>query len=345
MMALHVDGHRDAAIAGTLDDGESCFAASGRVAVVIEGGCGVARQLQRYRRPGGWVGERGAVTDGVDEVAFVVDDKSSVYMAVGHPLGADLVTGTFPALHRIGTPVSHYLLNDLPALARHRMVILSNCFAPSEEERDALEELKSGKRIILFNYAAGLYRNGKLDLRAMEAFTGIGMERVNEPVSLRVTLDDDGAVPAHLRGVTYGGRRRGREMVLRNVSPVFIPDDPEAKVVGRLPDGQPGLVVKEFGDWTAVYSVAPINSRDVLRWLAEKAGAHFYIDTPDLLWANREMVAVCVDEPGERTIRLPGTCSVRDLYEDKDVANAADAFTASFEAKATKVFLLTPEER
>jgi len=67
------------------------------------------------------------------------------------------------------------------------------------------------------------------------------------------------------------------------VSPVFVPDDPKATVIGRLPDGQPGLVLKDFGDWLSVYSVAPVNDCDLLRWLAEKARVHFYIDTPDLV--------------------------------------------------------------
>jgi hypothetical protein len=272
----------------------------------------------------------------VDEMAFVVDDKSSVYMALDDPLGADLVTRTFPALHRIGAPVGHYLLSDLPSLRRHKLLILSNCFAPSDAERIALDKLKSDGRVVLFNYGAGLYDNGQPDLKAMEAFTGIKTKMVMEPLELTVTLGDGKDVQKELRGRRYG------VPVEREVMPLFIPDDPLAEVIGRLPDGQPGLVMKRFKNWTAVYSVVPVNNRDLLRWLADEAGVHFYIDTPDLVWANEEMVSVCVDQPGKRKIRLPRACAVKDLYQNKPVSSGSKTFSADFDDKTTRVFLLTP---
>ena len=86
------------------------------------------------------------------------------------------------------------------------------------------------------------------------------------------------------------------------------------------------------------------SSEPVLRWLADEAGVHFYIDTPDLVWANEEMVSICVDQPGERKVRLPQACAVKDLYENKSVTKGSKSFSADFEDKSTKVFLLTPRE-
>lgn len=280
----------------------------------------------------------------VDEVAFVVDDKSSVYFRIGEPFTAALVTNTFPALHRIGAPVSHYLLNDLPALADHKLLIFANTLAPSAAERAALEALKGEQRVLLFQYGAGVYDEGTLSLDAMQTFTGIQMKVVNEPMEMVLTLEDNAALPKSLRGQRITAYTNNNQNKVCSVSPVLVADDPQATVLGRLPDGSPGLVVKAFDDWVAVYSAVPINNRDLLRWLAERAGVHLYIDTPDLLWANQEMVSICVDEAGPRTIRLPQSAAVKELYSGQQLSPSGDSVTIDFEANATQVLLLTPTE-
>ncbi len=272
----------------------------------------------------------------VNEIAFVVDDKSAVYMRVGDPLSAQLLTQQLPDLHRLGAPVGHYLACDLPHLNTHKLLIFANCLAPSDGERAAADQLKADGRWLLFHYASGLYADGRLDPRAMESFTGIRMAIEESPVPLRVALENSPALPQSLHGVTYGPGRP--------VHPVFIPQDPEAEVLGRLPDGRPGLVVKRFPDWTAVYSAVPVLPRDLLRWFARQAGVHFYIDTPDVVWANRDMLAISVKRPGPRTIHLPAARDVADLFRGVKVARGTREFSAEFTDKATRVFVFTPPQ-
>ena len=280
----------------------------------------------------------------VDEVAFVVDDKSSVYFKVGEPFTAALASLTFPALHRIGAPVGHYLLNDISSLSNHKLFIFANTLAPSSAERAALDALKGDKRILLFQYGAGLYEEGHLSLDAMHAFTGIQMKVINEPMQMVLTLGDHPALPKSLRGERITAYTNRDQKRICSVSPVLVPDDPQATVLGYLPDGSPGLVVKAFADWVAVYSAVPINNRELLRWLAEKAGVHLYIDTPDLLWANEEMVSICVDEAGPRSICLAQPAAVEELYSGQRLSDAGDSVVIDFEADETQVLLLSPVE-
>ena len=272
----------------------------------------------------------------VDEVALVVDEKSLCYLRVGDRLGHELLLSQLPALHRIGAPVGHYLAADLAQLRRHKVLLIPTSFAPTAADRTALDALKADGRILVFLYAPGLYRDGQIDEKAMADFTGIRLKLATEPTPLHVTLRGEHPLTKGLAGIGYGTKRA--------VAPVCFADDPQATVLGTLPDGRPGLVVKKHEGWTAVHSAAPLLPTALLRRIAESAGVHLTIDTPDVVWASRDMVAVCVDKPGKRVIRLPRKCSVRDLYTGAQLAANADHFEADFADKATRVFILqTPK--
>lgn len=266
----------------------------------------------------------------VDEVAMVVDESSLTYLKVADRLGSSLLVAQLPALQRIGAPVGHYLTDDLPRLTRHKLFLVMTSFAPSAEQRKAIDALKRDGHILVFCYVPGLYRDGKLDEAAMTEFTGINLRLSREPQALRVTLKPGNALTEGLE--TYG--------VDQSTFPVAFADDPLAEILGTLPGGQPGLVVKKYANWTAVHTAAPMLPTALLRRLAQQAGVHLYIDTPDTMWASRDLISVCAKDPGTRTIRLPARKDVTDLYTGAEVAKGATNFDADFPAKATRVFRL-----
>ncbi len=142
--------------------------------------------------------------------------------------------------------------------------------------------------------------------------TGIRLKLSREPAPLRVVLQPDAlsrvaAGEASPATPTYGHDHR--------TSPIVYADDPEATVLGTLADGRPGLVLREHETWTAVYSSAPLLPASLLRRLAQRAGVHCYVDTEDVVWASRDLLAVSVHQAGPRTIHLPRTADVSDLYE------------------------------
>ncbi|MFA6547284.1 MAG: hypothetical protein WCS99_22895, partial [Limisphaerales bacterium] len=266
----------------------------------------------------------------VDETAFVVDEKSLCYLRVADPLGSWLLLRQLPALHRIGAPVGHYLTTDLARIGDRKLFIFPTSFAPTAADRKAIDTLKRDHHVLLFLWAPGVYRDGKLDETGMAELTGIKLRLSREPAALRVTLKPGHPLTAGLDGVVYGGDRQ--------TSPVCYADDPDAKVVGTLPDGRPGFVIKEHGDWTAVYSSAPLLPAELLRGMAKLAGVHIYVDGGDVVWASRQLLAVSVKEAGVRNIRLPRKASVRDLYRGTKIGDDIESFSVSFEDRATRVF-------
>ncbi len=267
-----------------------------------------------------------------DQVAMVVDERSLCYLRPGEPLGAWLLVSQLPALQRIGAPVGHYLVTDLPRLRDHKLFLLMTSFAPTAADRQAVEALKRDGHVLVFMVAPGLYRDGKLDETGMADLTGIKLRMSREPAPLQVTLRAGHRLTEGLAGTRIGPDPP--------TWPVCTADDPQATVLGALADGRPGLVVRDFGSWTAVFSAAPLLPTPLLQRLADLAGVHRYIDTEDVVWAVRDFVAVCVNRAGEREIRLPREAAVTDLYTGRQLSPRARSFRAQFDERATRVFVL-----
>jgi hypothetical protein len=269
----------------------------------------------------------------VEEMALVVDETSLCRLRVGDPLGRELLVTQLPELHRCGAPVAHYLSADLPQLTDHRLLILACSFAPDAEQRRAVAALKGGNRTLVFLWNSGIYGEDGLSAEAASAFTGVRLRLASGPLSLRVQAADD--APESLAGMVYGPER--------TVSPVLVPDDPDARVLGRFADGTPALVVREHGDWTAVYSAAPLLPSPLFRHLAAQAGVHLYVDTPDVVWASRDLVGVSVAEPGVRGLRLPRAATVTDLYSGAELGRSTAELSVDFDARQTRVFVLSDD--
>lgn len=268
----------------------------------------------------------------VDQAAFVVDEQSLSFMRVADPWGARLLVGQLPALQRLGAPVGHYLASDLPRLAEHRLLILPTSIAPTAADRAALERLKGQGRVLVFLWAAGAYRDGAWDPGAMAEWTGIRLAQGPAPATLTTTVKAGHPLTEGLGGLRYGPGDA--------TDTWFFADDPDAVVLGTLPDGRPGLVAKQYPDWTAVYSTAPLLPAALWRRLAQPAGVHLYIDTEDVVWASKDLLAVSAKAPGPRTIRLPRTAVVTDVYTGKPVADATRSFETDFADRQTRLFRL-----
>src|SRR4030042_2755779 len=90
------------------------------------------------------------------------------------------------------------------------------------------------------------------------------------------------------------------------LAPLFYIDDSEARVLGQVVYSQgnckPGLAVKTFPEWTAVYSAAPNLPASVLRGIARFARVHIYSDAGDVLYASRQLLGVHTVGGGNRQL-------------------------------------------
>ena len=268
----------------------------------------------------------------VAEIAVVVDDKSSAYMKVSNAISHQLLVQQLPEMGRIGAPFAYLHLGDLGRAPDYKMYVFLNCFAPSADERRLIEEkVKRAGHLVVWAWAPGLIRDNRVDPAAMEALTGIRLALSEQaaPLQVRVAQGPERWVGA-AAGATYG--------VAAPFAPLIFAQDDQATILGVLADGRAGLVVKDFQGWTSVYSSALVLPHGLLRALAQEAGMHFYAQAGDVVYANRSLLAVSVNEGGVRTVRLPRPADVYDLYEGREVGRRITTFTADIPSQATKLW-------
>lgn len=270
----------------------------------------------------------------VDQVAMVVDGRGLANINVGDRLMAPLMLNQIPTLARIGAPVGHYELSDVDRLERHRLVLFAGLYEPTAEQRAAIDRLKSGGRVLVFTHAPAPYREGRWAPEGMAEVSGLELRIEDRELPPRVTFSGDDPLVAGLAGA-YGTDAPTRPTV------VAATQSPAA-VLGTLPDGSPGLVVRRYPDWTAVWSAAPNLPTDLLVRLAELAGVHRFVTTPDVVWASRELLALNVNDAGPRLITLPGPARVTDLYAGQPIAEKTDRFEVAMPAGATKLWRVEP---
>ena len=271
----------------------------------------------------------------VPQIAFVVDEHSLNYIKVGNQLGNHQVLSILPELNRGGATVGYYLPSDLPKLRQHKLIVMACSFAPNAEQVRALEELKSDGRTIVFFNGAGAFMNGDFSPYSISQFTSIDVHQHDEP--LRSRLFTFGNTSGFCDGLA--GHKAGNEAF--NPQTVLIPSDSATVTLASFEDGRSAIVAKSFPGWTAIYCVSPFISAHAWRNLAAVSGTHRYIDTEDVIYANRSMVSVVAQQAGKRTIHLPSKNIVMEAITGKCIANTpVDCFDFEFEQNQTAIFLL-----
>jgi len=271
----------------------------------------------------------------VSEVALIVDDHSLAYLQVSNELSPALLLAQLPELGRMGAPYSVYALDDLPAVPPHKVYLFVNCFKPEAEHLAAIEALKRDGRVLVWFYAPGYLQENGTDLAAMQRLTGIRIACDTAPAPLRVALSGQDAL---LSGASAGASY-GTDIA---IGPVFSVDDPGAQVLGRYADGRAGLAVRRGDGWTSIYSAAPTMPSWLLRNIAREASVHLYLESDDTLYANRSLLGLCVNEGGERLLRLPARCDVYDLFEERWLARGVRELRLEMGPWSTKLLRLLP---
>ena len=76
----------------------------------------------------------------------------------------------------------------------------------------------------------------------------------------------------------------------------------------------------------------------MLRELARYAGVHIYSETEDVLYANRDFVALHTVRAGQKTIHLPQRADVWETFTDRQVGHACVDFNDIMQAGSTNLY-------
>ena len=288
------------------------------------------------------------------EVAYYIPDKAAPYLSLNYEsysaqilnFGGQRIQRR--ELQRIGNTFDVYLISSLVdgKVPDHKINLIFSPYQLTDEEKEAIDrELKRDGKIIIWIYACGVSDGKSVDIDYSSALTGIPlvMEERLGAVNVKVT-DDSDPVTAGMKGAIYGVENGVDPM---RQSPVIYGDssrlDGSYEILGTLMDnGAPGLIKKDMGNWTSIYSSAVAIPVAMLRNLMSIGGVHTYTD--DLaanVYANGAYVGIHSASSGTKTVTLPEKRAVYDVYEGRFVSMSTDSFTYENEKNGTHLFRLT----
>ena len=203
-----------------------------------------------------------------------------------------------------GVAYDSYELADIEdeRLPDYKVYVFPNAFTLSEERREAIKrKVRRAGKTAIWLYAPGYYRNGEGSAANIEELTGVRVKE-NYPVKSRL------------------------------LTHTFTVD-------GDYAFGTNG--------WRSVYLASPkVETPDVawdigeLRKVFADAGAHIWTDTPEVVAAGRGYLMVHAASEGEKTVRLPSRCDVKEVYGARPPLKSVTEFRDVFKKGETRIYRL-----
>lgn len=273
-------------------------------------------------------------------------------------------------MENFGAPFDLYNLADLPVLhksgklAQYKLCLFLNPFYLTAAERGWLELAMGGGRTLAWLYGPGLGQEGQaLSPARVAAITGINgvkwLQQEAEPTCRMVAKGHP-----LLAGLPEGYELAPRpffpgafwERFGNKIGPLLYVDpkatQPDTKVLGdwvldgKLRPDMAALCVRQVKEksgqqWTSVYNAVPYFSREMLRNLAHLAGVHVYRESNDILFADRNFVAIHTGkDPATDTLKLPRVTPVYDVFGRKVMSPGTDSLKLDVPPYSTALYYL-----
>lgn len=287
-----------------------------------------------------------AGTASVSQIAVFVDAYSSRYLADpaaydmiyappgdgkgGIAVQYDTVYQQQEGFNSIGAPVGYFdsgdLLYEKFPHDRTKLYVFVNLFAPTEELKTKIQNLRAAGKSCLFLYAPGYITREGYSLSAMQALTGFDFSVAEEHKGRVVACED--------KSLAWGGDR--------GVSPLFTVDGKDCEVLAvyeesGLPAGAVKMRDKGLDAWFACGTVPA----KLLRDIAKRAGVFLYHEDDDPVYVNGGMFGMYSAQGGERTVHFPKDCTLIDLYDnDRQYITKNGTIKIPFSQKECKLFLI-----
>ena len=256
------------------------------------------------------------------EVAVVIDERSVSTMRFNPLLQQTLLTESHGAFFQTGAPFDCFELQSFlhcTDYSQFKVVVFLNLFRVDSELFAAIEKVKADGRTLLFSFAPGFLddSNGERIFSTDSASKLAGMElveKMDNPLSVWV---DPERSPLMLDGedIRYGWMHIDHGVQ----SPVLGIADPEVVPLGYLYSGVPGLGMKEYPEWTSVFSAAPCIPPKILKAILKKAGVHLYTESEDVIYTNSSMLAYVSSSRGEKELTVKNSILLEDAITGEEI--------------------------
>ncbi len=300
----------------------------------------------------------GLSSESVADIAVFVNGESLMTIPVdtttdqNNGLYASVYREQLEELGHVGASYDIYLLEDLKdgLVPEHKINIFMGTTWVTEEDRAAIEsQLQKDGNILVWIFTSGLTDGTATDLALLEDAVDMDLTIISKELkqiaTAKIINNDHWLTDGMNIGRPYGVKGYDK------MAPVIAITDPTVtplayhsttSTTDGTPEGSVALGVKDMGDWTCVYSAVPMLPQAMIRNMLKKIGAHNYTESgSDVIYANKNYVALHSIFAGERTIELPGNYTVYDVFNREIIATNTDSFTVTLDGKETRLFRLT----
>lgn len=278
-------------------------------------------------------------------IVMVVDDSSVIHedFTIGYQYLA-VIHQRLYGLSRCGVPFRLHLFEDLARddfPSCHKVFLFPNLFHVTHDRLKLLREKVFRKgNVCIFGPASGITDGRRLSAESAIELTGIPLELVRKESPRFVTIDrfDHPVTEGFASRLDYGDSLP--------YGPLLVPrEDPEVRRLGGIQwptarDGA-GLVIREMGGWTSVFTCAVPLPAPLLRELARYSGTHIYSESDDdLVFADSCTLAVHSVRPGRRAIKLPKPSTVWDLIARRKLGEGLGEIRIAVNPPQTRLYHL-----
>lgn len=251
-------------------------------------------------------------------------------------------------LGHMGASYDMYLLDDLAdgLVPEHKINIFLGTTMVSQEERAAIESrLQKNGNILVWIFTDGISDGNTTDIALIESLTGMELSLISTQrkhnATAKISNTEHWLTAGMNTNQPYGVETYDK------MSPVIAVTDTAATALAYHTGASDiAMAVKDMGNWTSVYSAIPNLPQILFRNMLTQVGGHIYTDSPsDVIYGNTDYVALHSIFAGERTIYLPETATVYDVFSGEVVATDTDSFTVTLTGKETRLFRLNKAEQ
>ena len=281
-------------------------------------------------KKGQWIGRFDSKIDRTpgDRVAFVFSQEG-IFSSNPYPGDAAHPNPDwrFSGVACEGIELEDFLDNP----SRYKMAVFSRSAALNTDQRRRIKEkAEKDGRLLVYLYDSG-YASPDMDansaLFSVSDLTGMKLRFAKKAGTLKMAPQASEFLPG-IRQDAITGKQEGS----------LVADDPQMIPLAINEWEEVVIAAKVFPSHTTLYVNQRRLSASMLGLLAQKAGIHRFIDTPDVLFARGNLVMVHASSDGRKTLRLPHPSDVVELYDRKILGRGLQSFDIDMKTGDTRLY-------
>jgi len=282
------------------------------------------------------------------EVAVIVDERSPLYLACNNELTFPLYSGMRSQFYRMGAPFNLYLLSDvLSGKVKLRKVnIFIGAWYLEKAERAKLISALKNKTAVWF-YGAGYMDETGASKNNISRLTGFNFKELKNKKPI-INFTNNATRNINLTRKSFSPQLYGG-MDIKTVYQTYNQPITYKKIWavkrenGAIPlayydDGTIALAKREYSGYNSIYCGITGLPAQFLRNVLLNSGVHIYINSDNMVEADKNFIAVGVYEKKTEKILLHPKKYLINLLDGQKLIPKNNAVNDNFNAGETKLY-------